>query len=174
MRIRNFVLTALAVIGGWSLSLTQAEASQVLYDGVGFMQGTQSFSQSFNLPTAGTLTVTLGNVAWPQQLASLNMLVTTANGAAGPEMGAGTSSYKVAAGNVYAQWFGEAQGPLDAGVYSLEIQFSPSAGGSQVPLPTSVGLLLSGLGLLIWQRRTRAGDEQSQAQSANASDIQTA
>ncbi len=171
MRIRNFVLTALAAVGGLSLVSTQAEASQVLYDGVGFMQGTQSFSESFSLPTAGTLTVTLGNVAWPQQLASLNLLVTTANGAAGPEMGAGTSSYKVAAGNVYTQWFGTAQGPLDAGVYSLEIQFSPSAGGSQVPLPTSVGLLLSGLGLLVWQRRTRAGD--SSAQSATMSGSQS-
>jgi LPXTG-motif cell wall-anchored protein len=86
-------------------------------------------------------------------------------------MGAGTSSYKVAAGNVYTQWFGTAQGPLDAGVYSLEIQFSPSAGGSQVPLPTSVGLLLSGLGLLVWQRRTRAGD--SSAQSATMSGSQS-
>jgi len=171
MRIRNFVLTTLAAVGGLSLASTQAEASQVLYDGVGFMQGTQSFSESFSLPTAGTLTVTLGNVAWPQQLASLNMLVTSASGAAGPEMGAGTSSFKVAAGNVYTQWFGTAQGPLDAGVYSLEVQFSPSA-GSQVPLPTSVALLLSGLGLLVWQRRTRAGD--AHAQSSITSDIQTA
>jgi len=170
MRIRNLIVMALAAIGGWSLSLTRAEASQVLYDGVGFMQGTQSSSESFTLPTAGTLTVTLGNVAWPQQLASLNMLVTTASGAAGPEMGAGTSSFKVGAGNVYTQWFGTAQGPLDAGVYSLEIQFSPSAGGSQVPLPTSVGLLLSGLGLLVWQRRTRA--DPAHAQSAASSDIQ--
>ena len=175
MRIRNFVLTAFAAVAGLSLGLGRAEASQVLYDGVGFMQGTQSFSESFSLPTAGTLTVTLGNVAWPQQLASLNMLVTTASGAAGPEMGAGTSSFKVAAGNVYTQWFGVAQGPLDAGVYSLEIQFSPSS-GSPVPLPTSVGLLLSGLGLLIWQRRTRAGEADSgdpQTQSATSGDIQT-
>jgi hypothetical protein len=34
----------------------------------------------------------------------------------------------------------------------MEIQFSPT---SPVPLPTSIALLLSGLALLLWQRRTR-------------------
>jgi len=173
MKIRSLLPTAIAALAALPLVGGRAEAAtQILYDGVGFMQGTQSFTESFNLPTAGTLTVTLGNVAWPQQLASLNLLVTSANGAAGPEMGAGTSSYKVAAGDVYAQWFGTAQGPLDAGVYSLEIQFSPSYTRSQVPLPTSVGLLLSGLALLLWQRRTRAED--TRPPSADQGDIQPA
>jgi hypothetical protein len=138
-------------------SAPRAHAGEVLFDGVGFMQGTQSFSDSFNLPSPGTLTVTLANVAWPQELASLNMLLTSANGPMGSEMGVGTSTFDVAAGNVTAQWFGTAQGPLNTGVYSMQIQFQPTDGGSgsPVPLPTSIALFLSGLGLLIWQRRTR-------------------
>jgi len=141
-----------------SLGQSGARAAQVLYDGSGFLQGTQSFVQSFSLPSAGTLTVTLTNVAWPQQLASLNLLVTTANGAIGHEMGAGTSVFEIKEGeSIFAQWFGTAQGPLNSGVYSMEIEFEAAAGGNPVPLPTSIALLLSGLGLLVWQRRTGAG-----------------
>jgi hypothetical protein len=117
------------------------------------MRGTQSFSDTFNLTAPGTLTVTLTNVAWPQPLASLNFLLSTDHGMMGPEMGAGTYSFNiVAGGNVFAQWFGTAQGPLNAGVYGLKIEFEP-LGGTAVPLPTSVVLLLSALALLLWQGR---------------------
>jgi hypothetical protein len=157
MTIRSAFLTVISALALGSMGATPTRAAQILYEGVGFMQGTQSFSDSFNVASSGTLTVTLGNVPWPTQLSSLNMLVSQTSGASGPQMGAGTSSFNVNAGNVFAQWFGTAQGPLNAGVYSLEIQFQPGAGtsGSPVPLPTSIALLLSGLGLLMWQRRAR-------------------
>ena len=156
MNIRGIFLVAMSALVLGSIGSSQSRAAEVLYDGTGFLQGTQSFVQSFNLASPGTLTVTLSNVAWPQQLASLNLLMTSANGAVGPEMGAGSSTFQVKAGDVFAQWFGTAQGPLDTGVYSMEIQFQPSgSSGNPVPLPTSIALLLSGLVLLIWQRRTR-------------------
>lgn len=140
-------------LGFCALPMTRAHADTVLYDGAGFMTGTQSFTDTFNLTAPGTLTVTLSDVAWPQQLASLNFLLSTDNGTMGPEVGAGTYSYNiVTSGNVFAQWFGTAQGPLNAGVYALKIEFQP-VGGTTVPLPTSAGLLLSGLALLLWQRR---------------------
>jgi hypothetical protein len=141
----------------FSTGLSRARAAEVLYSGSGFLQGTQSFVQSFNLPTAGTLTVTLTNVAWPQQLASLNLLMTSTKGAMGHEMGTGTSIFDIKdGGDIFAQWFGTAQGPLNTGVYSMEIDFQP-ANGNTVPLPTSIALLLSGLGLLVWQRRLGPG-----------------
>ena len=155
MQIRQLFTIALAGIAAWALSFSPAVADTVLYDGSAFMRGTQSFSDTFNLTGPGTLTVTLSNVDWPQKLASLNFLLSTANGMMGPEMGAGTYSYNIAAGgNVFAQWFGTAQGPLNAGVFSLEIDFQP-LGGMPVPLPASAVLLLSGLALLLWQRRAR-------------------
>jgi hypothetical protein len=148
----KFLWALILGLGIGALPMSRATADTVLYDGSGFLTGTESFSQTFNLTAPGTLTVTLSNVAWPQQLASLNFLLSSANGTMGPEMGAGTYTFAVlAGGNVFAQWFGTAQGPLNAGVYSLKIDFAPSA--VPVPLPTSVVLLMSGLALLLWQRR---------------------
>ena len=157
MKIRSGLVVAAGVLACCVAGARPAAASEVLYNSVGFLQGTQSFSDSFNVSSPGTLTVTLGNVGWPQPLSSLNLLVSSGGGALGPEMGSGTSSFNVAAGDVFAQWFGTAQGALNAGVYSLEIQFQPNSGtgGSVVPLPTSIALLLSGIGLLVWQRKTR-------------------
>jgi hypothetical protein len=132
----------------------RVDASEVLYDGTGFLTGQQSFVQSFNITGPGTLTVSLSNVAWPEQLSDLNMVLSSTGGSLlGPEMGAGTDSFHVDSGTIYAQWFGTAQGPLDIGVYSLKVQFQP--GTTAVPLPASIAVLLSGLGLLAWQRRGR-------------------
>jgi len=148
-----------AAIGAVAFATLGAGRSQaaVIYDGVGFLQGSQSFTDSFSVAAPGTLTVTLANVAWPQQLASLSLVMSSPTGVLGPLMGPGTATYDVLAGNLTAQWFGTAQGPLDTGVYSLQIQYSPNGGtsGNPVPLPTSIALFLSGLGLLIWQRRIR-------------------
>lgn len=157
MKLRHLMAATIACFGAVILPQAAARADTVLYDGTGFLLGTQSFAESFNLPSAGTLTVTLSNVAWPEQLASLNLVLSSANGILGPEMGSGTSTFYVSAGgDVTAHWFGTAQGPLDAGVYSMQIDFQPSA-GTPVPLPASIALLLSGLSLLLWQRRFPEG-----------------
>jgi hypothetical protein len=163
MKIRSGFLAAVGALVCWSMGLNPARADQVLYDGVGFLQGTQSFTDTFTLSSPGNLTVSLANIGWPQQLSSLTLLLTSASGAVlGQETVPGNSVFSVdsqvfnaPAGNVTAQWFGTAQGSLNTGVYGLEIQFQP---GSPVPLPTSIALLLSGLGFLVWQRRTRTDD----------------
>ncbi len=140
------VITAAAL----AASSRDAAAGEVLYDNVGFLQGQQSFSESFQLSGPGTLTVTLSNMAWPQPLASLNMVVSTPAGLLGPEMGAGTDIFKIGGSEtVYTQWFGVAQGPLGVGVYGVKVNWAP------VPLPTSIAFLLSGLALLAWHRRVR-------------------
>jgi hypothetical protein len=139
---------------GW-LAAGSASAAEVLYAGTGFMSGQQSFTDTFQVSGPGTLIVSLTNVAWPEQLASLDMVVGTTSGLLGPEMGAGTQTFDIkSAGMVYADWFGTAQGPLDTGVYSMNIQFMPA--GATVPLPYSIALLASGLLLLLWQRRRSA------------------
>jgi hypothetical protein len=143
------------------MAVTAADASEVLYDGTGFMVGQQSFQDTFSVDGPGTITVTLSDMVWPVALANLDLVMSTPHGLLGPEMGTGTSTFVVAAGgDVTAQWFGTAQGMLDAGTYGLEIQWTPT---TPVPLPTSIGLLLSGLGLLAWQLRCRDGMDKLQA-----------
>ena len=144
----------MGVFGAGALAAGSAGAAEVIYDGAGFIRGQQAGMESFNLPGPGTLTVQLTNVAWPVPLGSLDAVISSPSGLAGPEMGEGTQSFKLASGGeIFAQWFGTAQGPLDVGVYALKIEFTPNA--LPVPLPTSVGLLVSGLALLGWQRRRR-------------------
>lgn len=156
MKISKVFLAAVSTLALWSMGSSQAPA-EVIYDGAGFMRGTQSFSDSFNLSSAGTLTVTLTNVAWPQSLASLQLIVESTSGvlkSGDATTSPFTSSFSVNAGDVFAQWFGTAQGALDRGVYAINISFEPT-GGNPVPLPTSIALFLSGIGLLVWQRRIR-------------------
>jgi hypothetical protein len=144
----------MGMFGAGALAAGSAGA-EMMYDGAGFIRGQQSGMESFSVSGPGTLTVTLANIDWPQQLASLNATIGTASGLLGKEMGAGTQSFQVTtAGEIFAQWFGTAQGPLDVGLYTVKIDFQPS-GVMPVPLPTSIGLLVSGLALLGWQRRRR-------------------
>jgi hypothetical protein len=145
------LLMAIGCVAAAALTCARpAAASEVLFNGAGFMQGQQSFEDSFALSGPGTLTLTLSNIAWPEPLANLEMLVSTPQGLLGPEVGPETESFSITqASQIYVQWFGTAQGPLNVGVYGLKINWAPTA----VPLPSSVLLLLSGLVMLVWRRR---------------------
>jgi hypothetical protein len=167
MKIRGGLLVALGALGCFSIGPTRASADELLYEGVGFLQGTQTFSDAFSVSSPGTLSVTLGNIAFPQALSSLQLLVSSTSGLMGTPMqqntaGTSTATFNVSqGGEIFTQWFGTANssgalGGLNAGVYSLEINFQPG-NANTVPLPTSIALFLSGIGLLIWQRRTRTG-----------------
>jgi hypothetical protein len=144
----------MGVFGAGTLAAVgSAGASEVIYDGAGFIRGQQSGMESFNVSGPGTLTVQLSNVPWPVPLGSLNAVISSPTGLLGPEMGTGTQTFQLTGGEIFAQWFGSAQGPLNVGVYALKIEFQPNA--LPVPLPTSIALLVSGLALLGWQRRHR-------------------
>lgn len=142
------------MFGAGALAAGSAGAS-VIYDGAGLIVGQQAGMESFNVSGPGTLTVTLTNVDFPQKLASIDAVISSAAGLLGPEMPEGTQSFKLTTGGeIFAQWFGTAApGPLDAGMYTMKIDFQPSV--APVPLPTSIALLVSGLALLGWQRRHR-------------------
>ena len=153
MNIRHLLGLTVCLLG--AAAARTAAASEVLYDGSGFLSGQQSFVQSFNITGPGTLTVSLTNVDWPQQLASLNMVLSSGSGSLlGPEMGAGTDSFHVDGGLVYAQWFGTAQGPLDTGLYSLNVQFMPSV-RCRCRCRRRSRCCCPGWALLAWQRRGR-------------------
>jgi len=151
MRIKDIWVAGIFAAAALCASIRTVGAAEVLYDASGFVQGQQSFVDSFYLSDPGTLTITLSNIAWPQALAELDLLVSNANGAIAPEMSAGTESFNITGGGRYfAQWFGVAQGPLDLGVYGISMSWQPV---TSVPLPASLSLLLSGLAFLWLLRR---------------------
>lgn len=157
MRVRNLFAATIVVIGAWVLPMSAAQADAVLYDSAGFIQGRQSFVESFDITTPGTLTVTLSNIPWLDTIADLNCFLTSSVGVIGKSMGVGSESFNVGPGMVYAHWFGDANGTYGLGIYGMKIMFQA---GTPVPLPKSLILLLSGLGVLLgWQRRAAVNPE---------------
>jgi len=161
MQIRHLLTAAILSLGAGLLPLGIAQADTVMYDSAGLIQGQQSFTDSFVIPTAGTLTVTLTDIPWLDTVSDLSGFVSTTTGVIGKPMTLGTESmYIQQPGTVYAHFFGDANGTYGIGAYGVKVSFN--AGPSPVPLPGTLVLLFSGLGLLLgWQRRPRARDDAS-------------
>jgi hypothetical protein len=157
MKLHTFAASALLALSVWLTPFAASRADTVLYDASSFVEGQQSFTQSFNVSGPGTLTVSITDIAWLDIVADLNCFLSTASGLINPAAngngyGSGSESFNVGSGPIYAHWFGSAQGIYDLGVIGVKITFQPA--GIPVPLPASLVLLLSGLGVLFgWQRR---------------------
>jgi hypothetical protein len=152
MKLKPFFALLSLMLSAFVLPITAARAD-TLYDAASFVQGGQSFVQSFNITTPGTLTVTLTDIPWLDTVSNLTGFLTTTAGVMGTTFGGGSESFSIGAGTVYAHWFGEANGAYDIGVLGVKIVFQPN-GVTPVPIPASLILLLSGLGVLFgWQHR---------------------
>jgi len=151
VKFQHVIATTIATIGAWMMPFCSARADTVLYDNSGFIEGQQSFVQSFDITSPQTLTVSLSQVPWLDTIKDLNFFVSTASGVVGGYMsGPGTESMNVAPGMIYVHWFGDADGQYGLGVYGMKIE----CGTTPVGLPGTLILLLSGLGVLFgWQRR---------------------
>jgi hypothetical protein len=153
----------LVLLAGAVHSLSAYAGNQVLADTT-LVSGSSSNVFSFQASGPGVATVQLTNIAWPQNLTSLSFLATTPGEVLSqwsdpPVTGTTTQTLSFAvpnSGTYFADVMATAGGPLDLGVYSLSISFTPNA----VPLPASGRLLLAGLllgiGLLFVQRRRSA------------------
>jgi hypothetical protein len=146
MNMRHLLAVITLALCAGSLPLSAARADTVLYDSVGFVQGNQSFVDSFNITAPGTLTISLSDVPWLDTVSDFSFFLSSATGVLGSTTNTGTESWKVGAGNFYAHWFGDANGQYGIGVYALSISFHPDV--SAVPLPGALILLLSALGLI--------------------------
>ncbi len=132
-----------------SLAGQPAAAGQpiTLLDSVGFMGKGQVFSDAISIPSAGTLTVKLAGISWLDALQNLNCFVSTAGGGIiGNANNGGLDTVQVQPGTVYVNWYGQASGPVNLGVYSITADFQPTAPPPPpVPLPAGALLVLSGL-----------------------------
>jgi hypothetical protein len=157
MKSHAFAASALLALSIWLTPFAASRADTVLYDAGSFVEGQQSFTQSFNISGPGTLTVSITDIAWLDIVSDLNCFLSTASGLINPTAngsGNGSETFSVGSGPIYAHWFGSAQGVYDLGVIGVKITFQPA--GIPVPLPASLVLLMSGLGVLFgWQRRAR-------------------
>jgi hypothetical protein len=136
----------------------QAKADTVS-DTVLLQQTTPVFSQqtnlySFDAPSAGTLSVTLQDWAFPVDLQQLtaSIMFQDQSWSLTPEQGTQDPEWvlnlPISSGGVFGAFVAaEAGTSLDGqiGLYSMSIDFEPA---STVPLPPAIDLLLGGMGLL--------------------------
>jgi hypothetical protein len=155
MKLQSFFATWLLMLAAAALPSGAARADTVLYDGMSLFQGQQAFADSFTLATPGTLTFTMSTYSFLDPVGDLTGFLSTSSGVVGTTIadGATTESLSVGAGTYSAHWFGDAQGTYNLGVVGLLIAFQPS-NVTAVALPSSLILMLSGLGILFgWQHR---------------------
>lgn len=117
--------------------------------------GNLSSVYGFHLQSAGILTVRLENIAWPEQLSTLDCSIFATDGFVEALQGGAEFTYSTSGpGYYYANVLAGAKGALKLGLYSLKISFKPY--GSPVPLPAAGWLLASVLGMLGIRRPARA------------------
>jgi hypothetical protein len=118
--------------------------------------GTSLTVNSLAATGAGSVTVRLTDIQWPQALQSVSVLVTDLDGIwrkiDGPTDPNGLIFNLNGAANLFVAVFARSQDKYSPGVYHLQASFAP------VPLPAAAWLLLSGLGGLAAFRRKHSTD----------------
>jgi hypothetical protein len=130
-----------------SASTVLGNDAVTLLDTVGFIRGTQVFTDAINVTSAGTLNITLADVPWLDTLQNLNCFLSAPGGGIiGKAQNGLFESVDVQPGTFYVNWYGQAAGPLSLGAYSMSVNFSPAV--LPVPLPSALILMLLALASL--------------------------
>lgn len=124
-----------------------AHAETMLLASTNMVSGNSSATYSFDAPSAGTVTALISSMPWPVPLSALSFTATTATdtlsswSTTGPMSAPQVETFQVGAGTYFAHVMATAGGSLNVGLYSLMLNFTPSA----VPLPAAWVMLLIGL-----------------------------
>lgn len=149
-----------------------AQAAVVTVDGanslqdVGLVTGVSGSVRPFDIGMAGTYRVTLADFAFPADpFDMLRLIVTSATEEYARLDGPGSLLFTAGAGHYFLTLAWDAGGALDMGLYGVEIA------ASVVPVPPSVILLMSAIGLLAYLRyRGRGRDARSRPHAAFAAE----
>jgi hypothetical protein len=144
------VTACMALLALSTFAFTQvARADQMLAAQTVFFNGSESETVSLNAPSAGTINVTLVDLAWPDALSSLSFFASTDSTTLGTTQ-PDPLSYQFSvtgAGAYYAHITGVAgiagSGLPNFGLFGMQAMFTPNITG--VPLPPSAWLLGTGL-----------------------------
>jgi hypothetical protein len=140
-------VTTVAAVGLLCLSAAPgARAETMLVSQTSLVSGSYSSVDSFSVPSSGTVTVELSNLPWPQALSSLSFMASSASEvlSSWSTQTSSIESFAVTPGTYFAHVFGSATGPLDLGLYSMTVSFTPAG---TVALPATGWML--GMGLLM-------------------------
>ena len=157
-RIWTCVAFGLAMALG---AIPLASASQIVLQDASYTVGSSGAVNitRFDLTSAGTLTVKLSDIPWPQPLAGAEFMLSTATGEViGRLSSFGTASFDISGpGTLYALSYGIVNNlpglSFGFGTYGVNLSFSPSA--TAVPLPAAGGLMAGGMLLLMSFRGRR-------------------
>lgn len=156
-------ISVVAIMAGLSAP-NIGSSGELIYQSVGFIDGSDARKTSFNVTSAGWYSMRLVDFEHGEAFQQLSFAVGDGETTYGSLFGKGETKIKIdAPGQYYAYVMGQAGNVYDLGMYGASIQLSEQAPieptPSAVPLPASFWLLGSAMAawLGLFSRRRRRG-----------------
>jgi len=118
--------------------------SILVFSQSGFISNPLPLQTQFDIPFAGTLTIQLIDLAWPEKFSSLSFMMTSGSGVVAQLDAPGAFSFQLdSPGRFFGFLTGQTQGAMHAGTYLLQMSLLQLT--QPVPLPAALWLLMSGI-----------------------------